>query len=94
MIFWNPPIFSEFFTDNWPVADILLTTDTDIPKFVYRYICRYFAKYFGKLVGIAYTSLVHFSSNINQYKCVYVIAKITQQYCIGKIWKKLLNKFQ
>jgi len=45
-------------------------------------------------VGIAYLSLVHFSSNINQYNCVYVTAKIAKQRCIGKIWKVLLNKFQ
>jgi len=29
-------------------------------------------------VGITYTSLVHFSSNINQYKRVYIIAKIAK----------------
>jgi len=33
----DPDIFN-FFTDVWPVADLLLTTDTDIPKFAYRYI--------------------------------------------------------
>jgi len=38
------PIFSIFFTDIWPVADILFITDTDIPKFAYRHICRYFNK--------------------------------------------------
>jgi len=36
------PIFSNFFTDIWPAADIRLATDTDIPKFAYR-----LAKYFG-----------------------------------------------
>jgi len=36
------PIFSKFFTDIWPTADIRLTTDTDIPKFAYRCFCRYF----------------------------------------------------
>jgi len=78
------PIF--FFADIWPVSDILLTTDTDIQKFAYRYICRHFNKVFWlKLVGIAFTSLVHFSSNINQYKRVYVTAKIAKQCCIGKI---------
>jgi len=80
------PYFQIFFTDLWPVANILLTTETDIPKFAYRYICRYFNKVFWlKLVGIASTSLVHFGSKINQYKCVYVIAKIAKQCCcIGK----------
>jgi len=29
------PIFLNFFTDIWPVADILLATDSDIPKFAY-----------------------------------------------------------
>jgi len=51
-------------------------------------------------VGIAYTSLVYFSSNINQYKLVYVTAKIAKQCCIGsnvalaRHEKNLLNKFQ
>jgi len=38
-------------------------------------------------VEIAYTSLVHISSNINQHKWVYVTAKISKQCCIGKTWK-------
>jgi len=33
-------IFQKIFTD------IRLATDTDIPKFAYRYICRYFIKVF------------------------------------------------
>jgi len=45
------PIFSKkFFTDIWPVVDILLTTDTDIPKFPYRYFNKVF---WLKLVEIA-----------------------------------------
>jgi len=35
-----------FFTDIWPAADIRLATETDIPKFAYRYIYRYFNKVF------------------------------------------------
>jgi len=35
---------SNFFTDIWPVADISMTTDTDIPKFAYSDILT---KYFG-----------------------------------------------
>jgi len=37
----------NFFTDIWSVVDIVLVTDTDIPKFAYRYICRYFNKIFS-----------------------------------------------
>jgi len=73
--------FKKIFTDFWPVADILLNTDTDISKFASD-ILRYFNKAFWlKLVRIAYTSLVHFiSNNTNQFKCVYVTAKIAMQY--------------
>jgi len=39
------------FTDICPVADIRLVTDTDIPKFAYRYFNKVF---WLKLVGIAY----------------------------------------
>jgi len=75
----------NFFTDIWPVVNILLTTDTDIPKFAYRFICRYFNKVLLlKLVGIAYKSLVRFNSNINQYKCIYVTAKFAKQCFTGK----------
>jgi len=73
------PIFSIFFTDIWPV-NILLTTDTDIPKFAYRYFTKVF---WFKLVRIAYTSF-YCSSNINQYKCIYVTAEIAKQYFTGK----------
>jgi len=30
----------------WPVADIRLATDIDIPKFAYQYFGRYFNKVF------------------------------------------------
>jgi len=33
----NTDIFKKIFTDIWPVANIRLATDTDIPKFAYRY---------------------------------------------------------
>jgi len=47
IIFLKPiPIFSNFFTDIWPAADIRMATDTDILKFACRYICRYFNKVF------------------------------------------------
>jgi len=36
-----------FFTDIWLAADFRLTTDTDIPKFAYRYFCNILTKYFG-----------------------------------------------
>jgi len=74
-------IFSKkSFTDIWTVADILLTTDTDILKFASRYIYRYFNEVFWlKLVEIAYTSSVHFNSSVNQCKCVYITAKIAKQ---------------
>jgi len=40
--FWKTDTdISIFFTDIWPAADIRLVTDTDIPKFAYRYIFRY-----------------------------------------------------
>jgi len=42
--------FFETVTDICPVANIRLATDTDIPKFAYRYICRY-----KKLFRIAYS---------------------------------------
>jgi len=92
--------FITFFIDIWPVVDILLATDTDIPKFVYRYICRYFNNVFWlKLVWTAYTSLVHFSNNINQYKCVYVtitIAKqcFTNKTCLENFFWKNSNKIR
>jgi len=50
------PIFLIFFTGNWPVADMRLATDTDIPNFAYRYIYRYFKVFWLKLVVIAYSS--------------------------------------
>jgi len=95
----NTDILKFFFSDIWSVADSLFTTDIDILKFAYRYIFRYFNKVFSvKLVGITYTSLVHFSSNINQYKCVYINAKIAQQCCIKARHKKICwtnsNKIQ
>jgi len=40
------PIFSIFSLDIWPVADIRLAIDTDIPKFAYQYTFRYFNKIF------------------------------------------------
>jgi len=46
-------IFSILFlTDIWPSADIRLATDTDIPKFVYRYFNEVFRL---KLTRIAYS---------------------------------------
>jgi len=44
-------------------------------------------------VGIAYMNLVCFSSNANQYKCIYVTAKIAKQCFTGKTWIILLNNF-
>jgi len=35
-------IFKKFFTDIWPAVDIRLATDTDIPKFAYRYLNKVF----------------------------------------------------
>jgi len=35
-------VFKKFFTNICPAADIRLATDTDIPKFAYRYFCQYF----------------------------------------------------
>jgi len=54
-------------TDIWPVANIRLTTDTDILKFAYRYICQYFNKVFwlklpnwcGLLTALTYDSLTN-----------------------------------
>jgi len=39
-------IFKIFFTDICPAANIRLATDTNVPKFAYRYIYRYFKKVF------------------------------------------------
>jgi len=43
-VFFETDIFKNFFTDIWSAADVLLTIDTDILKFAYRYIWRYFNK--------------------------------------------------
>jgi len=57
---WNRyRYFQKIFTYIWPIANIWLATDTDIPKFDYRYIFRYFNNYkvfWLKLVWIAYSS--------------------------------------
>jgi len=47
--FFETDIFN-FFTEIWPAADIRLATDTDIPKFAYRYFNKVF---WYKLVWIA-----------------------------------------
>jgi len=41
-------IFSVFFTDIWPVTDIRLATDTNIPKFVYPMFSDILTKCFGQ----------------------------------------------
>jgi len=57
-------------------ADIRLETDTDIPKFAYRYtgICQYFDKYFGKnqcglLTAATYGSLTNKVDKLNHVTC-------------------------
>jgi len=52
-------IFKKLFTDTWPVANIRLTIDTDIPKCAYWYICWYFNKVF-------WSKLVRYSCNLQQ----------------------------
>jgi len=60
------------------------TQRQDIPRFPYRYICRFNKVFYLKLVGIAYTSLVHFNSNTIQCKCTYITANIAKQCCFVK----------
>jgi len=62
------PVFSIFLTDIWPVANILLTTDTDILKFAYRYFNKVV---WLKLVGIAYTRQSNLVNGIpaNKFVC-------------------------
>jgi len=79
-------ILKKIFTDIWPVADILLTTETEIPKFAYRYVCLYFNKVFWlQLVGTVYTSLVHL---------VVIFSKNCKANMYLKTRKILMNKFQ
>jgi len=42
-------------------------------------------------VGIAYTSLMHFGCNMNQYKRVYVTVKIAKLCCIGKTFVEQIS---
>jgi len=50
-------------TDIWPAADIRLATNTDIPKFAYRYICR---SWCGLLTAPAYGSLTKLTNLTEQ----------------------------
>jgi len=75
------PIFSQLPIFYWPPIPIF-------QNFAYQYICRYFNKLFWlKLVGIAYTSLVHFTYDINQYKLVYFTAKMLNNIVLARYEK-------
>jgi len=61
--------FQKIFSNVWPAADIGLATNTDIPKFTYRYFIKVF---WLKLVRIAY------SPDLRQPLAVRMVADVTE----------------